>query len=246
MRTRRIAGLLALIVMAIFAANASAQTYSVVIGDLPQIESLEELVKAMGVEMGVTLDMKRVPMPRLTYVVQEKQADFGTPMTYLKDSAKIKLLPFDYSTAVINRMCFILYTNKSKPIDVANLRKGNSKKYKIESDISNAQMFSFAPLPSTNIVGSLKKVNDGLIDGYIMGTAPADDIIKAAKGEYSNIKRQLWDIYDMGFAIPKGARGGPVDKFLVAGMAKMVSSGKLVAIMGDATVSVGTYVDWQP
>ncbi len=246
MRTRRIAGLLALIVTAIFAANASAQTYSVVIGDLQGIESLEQLVETMGVDMGVTLNMKRVPMPRLTATVQEKQADFGTPMLYLKDPAVIKNLPFDYSTAVINKMCFILYTNKGKPIDVANLRKGNSKKYKIESDIANAQMFGFATLPSTNIVGSLKKVNDGLIDGYIMGTSPADDIIKAAKGEYANVKRQLWDIYDTGFAIPKGARGGPVDKFLVAGMAKMVSSGKLTAIMGDATVLVGTYVDWQP
>jgi hypothetical protein len=108
------------------------------------------------------------------------------------------------------------------------------------------QMFSFTPLPSTNIVGSLKKVNSGSIDGYIMGVAPTDDILKASKADYGNIKRQLWEIYDMGFAIQKGARGGPVDKFLSDGMAKMISSGKFKQIMGDGTVGLETYDDWQP
>jgi hypothetical protein len=176
----------------------------------------------MGVDMGVTLDIKKAPMARLTNLIISKQADVGSPMLYLKDPKVIQQLPFDYSTAVIDKMCFIIYTNKAKPIDIANLKSGNSKKYTIETDVSNMQMFSFTPLPSTNIVGSLKKVNSG------------------------NIKRQLWEIYDMGFAIQKGTKGGPVDKFLRDGMAKMISSGKFKQIMGDGTVGLETYDDWQP
>jgi adenosine/AMP kinase len=246
MRMPRMAVCIALLASTLLAVNISAQSYNVVIGDIPQIDSLYEVVKAMGPEMKATLNMTKAPMARLTNLIISKQADIGAPMLYLKDPNMIKNLPFDYSTATTSKMCFILYTNKAKPIDIANLKKGNSKKYSIETDVSNMQLFSFTALPSTNIVGSLKKVNSGAIDGYIMGVSPTDDIMKASKGEYGNIKRQLWEIYDMGFAIQKGARGGPVDKFLLDGMAKMHSSGKYKQIMGESPVGLETYDDWQP
>ena len=194
--------------------------------------------------MNVSFDIKKVPFARMFNMIQSKQANFGTPILFLKDPNAIKQLPFDYSTVVIDRMCFILYTNKSKAIEVDNLKNGNSKKYQIESDIGNMQMFNFATTPSTNVFASLKKVNDGLIDGYIMGIAPTDDILKANKDSMKNIKRQLWDIYDMGFIIQKGAKGGQDDKLLSAGMKKMFDSGKFRKIMGD-TSAVETYVDWQ-
>jgi hypothetical protein len=115
---------IALLAGILSAANLSAQSYSVVIGDLPGIDSLYQLIKTMGVDKGVTLDMKKAPMARVTDLIISKQADVGSPMLYLKDPKIIQQLPFDYSTAVIDKMCFIIYTNKAKPIDIANLKTG--------------------------------------------------------------------------------------------------------------------------
>jgi hypothetical protein len=245
MRSLRFVFCAACFLLGLFSSNMYAQSYTVLVADIQGLDTLIQLVKTMGEDMNVTFDMQKVPFARMISMIQSKQANFGTPMLFLKDPNKIKQLPFDYSTAVIDRMCFILYTNKAKPIDVTNLKNGNSNKYQIESDIGNMQMFNFSTLASTNIPGSLKKVNDGKIDGYIMGVAPTDDILRANKDSMKNIKRQLWDIFDMGFIIQKGAKGGPDDKFLSAGMKKMVDSGKFLKIIGDLA-PVEKYVDWQP
>lgn len=227
------------------AASVHAQPYTVLIGDIPGIDSLLSMTKTLGEDMNVKLDIKKVPIQRMVNMIIDKEADFGAPMLRIKDPNIVKNLPFDYSTGVIQQMCFILYTNKSRPVDIADLKKGNGKNFKIESDIANAQMFPFKTMPSTNPAASLQKVNDGLIDGYIMGVAPADDILRANIGKLKNIRRQLWDIYDIGYVLPKGAKGGAIDKFITDGLKKMNSSGKLKKILADVIKS-GVYDDWQP
>jgi hypothetical protein len=221
----------------------SAQSYIVALGDIPGTESLEVLLKTMGQDMAVTIKIEKVPMQRMVSMLDSKSADMGIPMVAIKDKEKQKFLPFDYSTESLQKMCFILYRNPSKPIDVEELKKGNPKGYKIESDISNAALFNFAVQPSSNPQGSLKKVNDGLIDGYIMGAASIDPVLRALK--YKNIIRQLFDSYDIVFALRKDAKGGPVDKFLSDGLKKLKASGEFEKIMADA-LKTGVYEDWQP
>jgi hypothetical protein len=201
------------------------------------------LTKTLGEDMDMKLEIKKVPIQRMVNLMTEKQADFGTPMLRLKDLNAIKNLPFDYSADVIQQMCFILYTNKSKPINIENLKNGNPDGYRIEPDISNMQMFNFRTLPSTNPEGSLSKVNDGLMDGYIMAGASIDPILKALK--FKNLRRQHFETFDIVFALRKNDRGGPVDKFLSDGLRKFKASGRFGKIMGD-TRKAGIYEEWQP
>lgn len=222
-----------------------AQTYTVLIGDIPGIDSLVTLTEAIATEMGVTFEIKKVPIQRMVNMIIANQADFGAPMLKLKDPNAIKNLPYLYSSEAIQQMCFILYTNKAKPVDIANLKGGNSKGYKIESDVSNMQMFAFKTLQSTNPVASFGKVHDGLIDGYLLGSEPGDSILKANRDKLKNVKRQLWDTYDIGFAISKGAKSAEIDKMLSEGLRRLKASGKLDKIMADVIKS-GVYDNWQP
>ena len=96
------------------------------------------------------------------------------------------------------------------------------------------KLFDFKTLPSTNPVASLKKVNDGLIDGYILGSEPGDSILRGNIATLKNIRRQLWDTYDIGFALPKGSNSAKTDKMLSDGIRKMKANGKLDTILADA------------
>jgi hypothetical protein len=243
-KSRFLASVLAILFLSV-SASAYSDSYVVLIGDIPGIDSLVTMTKTLGEDTGAKLDIRKVPIQRMVNMIIANEADFGAPMLQLKNPNAIKNLPFHYSTGVISQMCFILYTNKSKPIDIADLKSGNSKGYKIESDISNAQMFDFKTLQSTNPVASFKKVNDGVIDGYILGSEPGDSILKANKDAMAKIKRQLWDTYDIGFVLPKGDKEGAVDKMLSDGLKKMKASGKLDKILSDV-IKAGVYDDWQP
>lgn len=236
--------MVAMFLLSAFSA-AYSQSYTILIGDIPGIDSLVEMTRTLGEEMGVQFDIKKVPIPRMISMIASNQADFGAPLLQLKDKNAAKNLPYVQSTGVIQQMCFILYTNKSKPIDIDNLKAGNSKGYKIESDISNMQMFSFKTLQSTNPMASFKKVNDGLIDGYILGSEPGDSILRANKAAMTNVKRQLWDTYDIGYGLARNDKTGATDKMLSDGIKKMKANGKLEKILSDVIKS-GKYDDWQP
>lgn len=226
-------------------ASSYAQTYTVLIGDIPGIDSLITMTEELGKEMKVTLEIKKVPIQRMINMMIERQADFGAPMLKIKDPNAIKNLPYLYSTESIQQMCFILYTNKSKPIDVENLKNGNSKGYKIESDVSNMQMFNFKTLQSTNPAASFKKVNDGLIDGYILGSEPGDTILRASKDSMKNVKRQLWETYDIGYVLSNTDKAAAIDKMIGEGLKKLKANGKMDSIMADVRKS-GVYDNWQP
>lgn len=221
----------------------NAQTYKIIVGDIPGTENIVKMMQIMSEEMKVKLNFETVPMARMVYMLENKQADFGMPMLMLKNKEIIDKLPFDYSKAVFQKMPFVLYTNKSKPIDIVSIKKGNSKNYKIESDISNMNLFNFTALSSTSVEGSLKKVNEGRIDGYIMGQITGDIVLKSLN--LKNIKRQLFETYDIGWALQKGGKGGPVDKFLSEGFRKVKTSRKCEEILSELKKRE-IYDDWQP
>lgn len=142
-----------------------AQTYTVLVGDIPGIDSLVTMISTMGEDMGLTFNIQKVPMQRMVTMIASKQADFGAPAIKFTDKNAIANLPYIQSSAVVQQMTFILYTNKTKPIDIDNLKKGNSKGYKIESDIANANRFNFSTLPSTNPFASLKRLMTDSLTG---------------------------------------------------------------------------------
>ena len=201
-----------------------AQSYKVVIGDIPNVaEGLKTRMTQIADEMNVKFDIQLVPMARIVYLIEKKQADIGFPIIYLKDQNKIKKLNYDYASVVFTILDFNLYTNNTKPVDMTNLKKGNSGRYSIEADIGNINLLEFTALPSTNIEGSFIKLNRGEIDGYITAGQTGDQIL--AKLKFTNIKTQLYEKFDSGFLLQKGAKGGPIDKILSQGVRKLIDKG---------------------
>ena len=245
MRKSRLIFLVIFVFLLAFPASTIAQTYNVAIGDLPGIEQYIDLIMTMGKVMNVNIEITKVPMPRMVYMLESKKADIGGPMLAIKNEEVIKMLPFDYATGRLgDGICFVLYTNKAKPIDVESLKKGNPNNYKIESDPTNSNFITFQTIPSTNAESSLKKVDAGRIDGYIIAQIVGDPVTKGLG--LKNIHRQFYEVFDSIFAIQKGEKGGAVDKFITAAVEKIKKDKELSAIFVGPAIEATAYVDWQP
>jgi polar amino acid transport system substrate-binding protein len=219
------------------------ETFKAAVMELPVTQAFSALANAIAEATNNTVALQVVPPPRTVYLIENKLVDFTLPMLAMKDPAKIKALTYDYSSAVMYKSAFVLFTNKAKPVDIEDLKKGNTKGYKIETDISMVNQLEFTGIPSTSIVGSLRKVDAGTIDGFIHTEASTDAVLKALK--LPSLKRQFYEQFDLVFPIQKGGRGGKVDAMLTAGLEKLKKSGRFDQIMGDL-VKADLYNDWQP
>ncbi len=196
---------------------------------------LVDLVKAMAEESGKGIDITVGPFKRSLHNVTVGKADFHMPLIQ-NPLLKLGDLTYSYSTETIFHVNFVLYTNKSKTLDRSNLAK-----YKIETDAAHVLYFHKGILPSTNLESSLKKVNAGRIDGFIFADFASDPVIKGAG--LKNIKRELYNRYDVKIILPKGGTNGPTDKFLTSVIGKLRASGKYGEIMNMIDAP---YDDWQP
>lgn len=235
---------IALVVLSsLMALPAFGQTYSVTVRQLATTEMYSNLIKAIAEEMKVTMNIQAMPGGRTNYLVENKQTDVILPDLKIPDPAKQAALKYDYSTSTMYSLSFVLYTNKNKSVDIADLKKGNTKGYKIETDVSQVHTFEFLGTPTTNLEASLKKVDEGVIDGFIFSQSTGDALLK--KGGFKNIKRNFYGIYEMVFGLQKGQKGGQLDKLLTEGLKRIKTSGKYDQILGKA-VKDGIYQEWQP
>jgi polar amino acid transport system substrate-binding protein len=206
----------------------SANEYKVVVSQLPVADMYSNLLKAIAEETNNTFNIEIVPFSRLGYLIENNLVDICGPLISPKSQIKQNNLKYDLSTSTILEMVFVLYTNKN--INIDELKKGNPKKYYIETEIAHINLFDFECYPSTNIEGSLKKVDIGKIDGYIFAQGSTDMVLK--KGDYKNIKRLYYDTFQLKFAIKKGTKGGEIDKILTNGINKIKDNGKYEKIIG--------------
>jgi polar amino acid transport system substrate-binding protein len=225
------------------ATTLGAQTYKVALMELPSTPLYRDLTVAIGEEAGVKLEIQVVPVARAIGLVESRQVDLECPQLVSRNAERLRNLPFDYSTEIIYESAFVLYTNKAKPVDLANLKGGNSRGYVIETDLSNLSSFEFTGSPTTNLEGSLRKVDSGAIDGFIFSQTVGDPIVKRLG--LTNIRRQLYDNFPLVYALQKGGRGGPVDRMLTAGLARLRANGRLEKLIGEYA-RASKYVDWQP
>ncbi len=226
--------------------SAFTDTYRAVVAQLSPAASAaySNVVTQLFKEEGAAVTPQIVPFARCVYLVGNKQADLLYPLIANPDKAKWNKVKFDYSLTVTHKIVFVLYSNKGKRVSVAELKKGNARRLVIETDAAHTDYFSFAVSPSASIDGSLKKVDKGQIDGYIFAQNSTDALLK--KLALKNIKREYFDIYDCGFGIAKGTRGGALDKVLAGGLAKMKTDGQYQKLLGPTIKSGSTYIDWQP
>jgi polar amino acid transport system substrate-binding protein len=196
---------------------------------------LVDFVKALEKVSGDKIEYQVVPFPRSMHDVQDRKVDFHMPLIQIP-GAEIGTEKFDYSTETIFHVNFTLYSRKGLDITPATVSR-----FKVETEAAHTDYFNFPVASSTNIGGSLKKVDAGRIDAFIFADFASDPLIKQDK--LSNIKRQLFKRFDVKVILPKGARGGATDKFLSQNIAKLIKSGEMARIMGQLDVA---FDSWQP
>ncbi len=233
--------LLLIIVVIFMSSNLFAQNMKVSLAQMPvYAESMEkgvlvDLVKAIASESGKKIDYTVVPFPRSIDNVVGKKANFHMPLIALPNVDKTTM-KYDYSTETIFHVNFVLYTKKGSKVAIDNLAN-----LKIETELAHLPYFDFKITGSTDIVGSLKKVNGGRIDGFIFADGACDPIIKG--NSLTNIKRELYKVFDVKAVLPKGETGGPTDKFLSDIITKMRTNGSYDKIMSVLDMP---YNNWQP
>ncbi|CAB1082672.1 hypothetical protein D1AOALGA4SA_10269 [Olavius algarvensis Delta 1 endosymbiont] len=223
--------------------NAVAADYKVSLAKMPvYAESLEkgvlvDFTKALANESGKKFKVSVVPFARSMNNVQTGKADFHMPLIAIPD-VDMSTLPYDYSTETIFHVNFVLYTQKGSGFTKEKL---SSNSVKVETDIAHVAYFDFKVAGSANLEQSLKKVNAGRIDAFIFADFASDPLIK--KNSLTNIKRELFKVYDVKIILPKGGKGGSTDQFLSATIKHMRDKGDFDEIM---SVIDTPYDNWQP
>lgn len=184
---------------------------------------LVDMAHAIAEASGNKLELHVVPFKRSMDNVINKKVDYHAPLI-MNPHIDENTLDYDHSTETIFHVNFTLYTNKNKPLD-----KNNLTKYKIETDAAHIQYFPFPTIASSDLASSLKKVDAGRIDGFVFSEIASDPVVKELK--LKNIKRELYQVYDVKIILPKGGKGGTTDKMISAAIQKLRASGKWDKIM---------------
>lgn len=232
--------------MTLLFSTAFAQEYKVVVPQLSPatIQVYTDIAKAVIEAGGNTAVVQTLPFARCIYLMETKAADIEALIVPITNESKISQLKYDYSTAEVGKIVFVLYYNKNKPIKVEDLKKGNPKGYKIETDVAHVDHFPFDIMGSTSFEASIKKVDSGMIDGFIFAQPSVDAALKRLG--LKNVARAYYDTFQMKFIIQKGQKGGPIDKMLTNGLAKIKANGTYDKIMSTYNEGAAKYKDWQP
>lgn len=196
---------------------------------------LVDFIKALEKVSGDKIEYQVVPFPRSMNDVQEKAVDFHLPLIQIPGSEK-GTDKFDYSTETIFHVNFTLYSGKD-----IHISPETASKFKVETEAAHTAYFNFAVQPSSNLEGSLKKVDAGRLDAFVFADFASDPIVRQNK--LTNIKRQLYKRFDVKIVLPQGGRGGATDKFLSDAIGKLVKSGEMAKIMGPIDAP---FDNWQP
>lgn len=202
-----------------------------------------DLVKAMDNAYEGSIIRGVYPFPRSIDNVISGKADFHLPMIRNK-LVSVSSLPYDYSTDKLGYVCFVIYSNKEKPISVDKIKQAKTSSsfpLKLETSGGFDGYFDFPIKPAMSIESALKKVNLKRIDGFIFAQEECDHITKEAK--LGNIHRELYDRFDDVFIIPKGSAGKEIDSILTTILAKMKADGTLAKLHDRVHPD---FQQWQP
>ena len=223
------------------AVSANAQDYKASLAKMPVYsESTEkgvlvDLVKAIATESGKKINLVVEPFARSLNNIISGKADFHMPLIAIPD-IDMSTLDYDYSTETIFHVNFVLYTKKGSNISIDNLPN-----LKVETELAHLPYFTFPIKGSSNLELSLKKVNAGRIDAFIFADFASDPLVK--KNNFTNIKRDLFKVYEVKIILPKNGKGGKIDKFLSDIIAKLRANGTYDKLMKPIEVE---YDNWQP
>jgi hypothetical protein len=138
----------AVILMVILCSMLYGKEYKAAVKKLPNSDFYSSVVKSVVEATGNTVAIQVVPPARADYIIAGKEVDIQLPIVVGSNPDKQKELKYDFSTVVLAKLAWVIYTNTAKPIDIDSLRKGNPNKYRIEIDPSRSDDYSFATIAS--------------------------------------------------------------------------------------------------
>lgn len=227
-------------------ARLEAQTYKVVVPQLSPATTdiYKSLATALMEAVGAQCSIEVLPFARGMKAIEDKQADLLLTHIANPNAAKAAALSYDDSTVDLFPIAFVMYTNKNKPVDVAELKSGNPKGYLVETDSAHTEYFPFRVTGSASIDAGLQKVDLGRIDAYVFAQPSSDAALKRLG--LKNVRRQFYGAFAAKAVLQKGARGGPLDKLLTTAKEKAIASGKFKQVMDKYVEGASKYQDWQP
>jgi polar amino acid transport system substrate-binding protein len=194
-----------------------------------------ELIRGIDRNSGSNTKIIIDPFKRSIRNLVQERADFHIPLIRAP-GVNLDKLPYAFSTVSLFQVSFVLYTNVSKPLELEQL-----KNYDIYTDPAHKSFFPFKVGGSSCLSCTIRSLDAGKIDGFIFAQNEIDPIIKEHK--LINIRRQLYQNYDVKILIPKGEKGKKIDQFLSDGIARLRASGEYEELLSPV---LAPYIDWQP
>jgi polar amino acid transport system substrate-binding protein len=230
----------------LLATCASVQEYTAVVPHLSPTTSevYKNLAAAIMEAGGAKASIKVMPFAQAVWSLENNVADLLVAQIANPFPAKVAALKVDYSTADLFQMVFVLYANKDKPVDPAALQQGNPGNLLVETDSAHVDYFPFKAVGSPSIDQSLQRLAQGRIDAFVFAQPSTDAALKRLG--FKNVTRQFYGQFVTKVGLRKGARGGPLDKAISAGLEKLKANGKWDQLTRQYLQGSSMYIEWQP
>lgn len=226
-------------------AQADTKSFKASLAIMPQSAEIDEngnyygayveLIRALDKLTSSKTEMDVVPFKRSISNLTSGRADYHIPLIKIPGVPESEL-PYSFSTETLFQVSFVLYTNKSHPIDAEKLRD-----YSLITDSAHTDFFPFPIRGTACLPCAIKMVNAGRIDGFIFAQNEIDPIIRAQG--LTNVHRQLYKNYDVKIVLPKGQRGKEVDAYFSEGIKILRERGEYDKLLAPVLLP---YQEWQP
>lgn len=196
---------------------------------------LISFVKALEDYLEEDIDIELMSFSRAISYVSDDLVDFHLPL--IKYESTLDEQHYIYSDETIFYVNFVLYSNKTKPVNINELALLN-----IETDSAHQLFFPFKTSSSSCLLCSLKRVQHQAIDGYIFADSPTDAMLKEHADVLKDVHRQLYNRFEVKVVFPKTAQGQQLNKKISAVIRDMRASGQLEALLGSVDLP---FESWQ-
>jgi len=220
-------------------AKAEEHAYRASLAKLPvAAESAEkgvmvDLLRLLGSATNSQISIDVYPFKRSLTNAIKGIADFHIPLIKPPHDPPSD---FDYSTAPLFSVNFVLYTHKSSHLDINNLSQ-----YTLSTDAAHTNLFDFKISPSYDIASALNMVASKRIDGYIFADVEADPVLRRLA--LKDIKRERFQLFHVHAVLPAGSKGKAADRMISKGMNIIRENGQWEQLMSPI---YHEYIDWQP
>lgn len=235
-----------LLVLSAFNVNAATKNLRLTLGAVPgaaertadgdlhgAFGELAKMLAAAYHEGDLTI-LGPSPLPESLARLENGSADAHLPII---DSPFVSDLPFAFASEPIGRVVFVLYTPANKPAPQLDKLKALN----IEVSEGQEQMFADRFNPSNSMADSLRRVDAGELDGFVMEQEAADSYIRQTG--LNNIRRQAYHTFTSRIAIHKGADTAELEATF-SRLFKEVKGSE--GFQKHLHRIHGAYVDWQP